>query len=196
MAPAATTGLRERKKAQTRRALQDTAVVLFAEQGFDHTTVEEIADACDVSPRTFFRYFASKEDVLFATADERLQSLLDALAARPPDEPPLRSMREAALQLVPDYTDDREQLVTRKRIVAETESLRSRGLERQLGWDDAVTDALRRRLSPGEESLELRLVASVASATLRAALHTWLEVGGDLRGTIDAAFDRVSAGLG
>jgi AcrR family transcriptional regulator len=196
MAPATATGLRERKKAQTRRALQDTAVALFARQGFDHTTVEEIADACDVSPRTFFRYFASKEDVLFATADERLRALLDALAARPPGEPPLRSMREAALQLVPDYTSHRDQLATRKRIVAETESLRSHGLERQLGWDDAVTEALRQRLPAGEESLELRLVASVASATLRAALHTWLEVGGDLRATIDEAFDRVSAGLG
>ena len=163
--------LRERKKAKTRKALADTATELFAEQGFDHTTVEEIAEACDVSPRTFFRYFSSKEDVLFAVGDQRLRELLDAIASRPSGEPPLRSMREAALSLVPEYTSNRAQLTTRKRIIAETQSLRSRGLERQLGWEDAVTDALGQRMTDaGPAGIELRLVASVSTATLRAAL--------------------------
>ena len=188
--------LRERKKAKTRKALADTATELFAEQGFDHTTVEEIAEACDVSPRTFFRYFSSKEDVLFAVGDQRLRELLDAIASRPSGEPPLRSMREAALSLVPEYTSNRAQLTTRKRIIAETQSLRSRGLERQLGWEDAVTDALGQRMTDaGPAGMELRLVASVTTATLRAALHTWLEADGDLATLIDDAFDRLSQGL-
>jgi AcrR family transcriptional regulator len=188
--------LRERKKAKTRKVLADTATELFAEQGFDHTTVEEIAEACDVSPRTFFRYFASKEDVLFAVGDERLRQLLDAIASRPSGEPPLRSMREAALSLVPEYTSERARLITRKRIIAETQTLRSRGLERQLGWEDAVTDALGQRITDaGPAGIELRLVASVTTATLRAALHTWLEAGGDLATLIDDAFDRLSRGL-
>jgi AcrR family transcriptional regulator len=188
--------LRERKKAKTRKALADTATELFADQGFDHTTVEEIAEACDVSPRTFFRYFSSKEDVLFAMGDQRLRELLDAIASRPSGEPPLRSMREAALSLVPEYTSNRAQLTTRKRIIAETQSLRSRGLERQLGWEDAVTDALGQRMTDaGPAGIELRLVASVTTATLRAALHTWLEAGGNLATLIDDAFDRLSRGL-
>jgi AcrR family transcriptional regulator len=188
--------LRERKKAKTRKVLADTATELFAEQGFDHTTVEAIAEACDVSPRTFFRYFSSKEDVLFAAGDERLRQLLDAIASRTSGEAPLRSMREAALSLVPEYTSDRAQLITRKRIIAETPSLRSRGLERQLGWEDAVTDALGQRITgAGPATIELRLVASVTTATLRAALHTWLEAGGDLATLIDDAFDRLSRGL-
>jgi AcrR family transcriptional regulator len=188
--------LRERKKAKTRKVLADTATELFAEQGFDHTTVEEIAEACDVSPRTFFRYFASKEDVLFAVGDERLRQLLDAIASRPSGEAPLRSMREAALSLVPEYTSERARLITRKRIIAETQTLRSRGLERQLGWEDAVTDALGQRITDaGPAGIELRLVASVTTATLRAALHTWLEAGGDLASLIDDAFDRLSRGL-
>jgi AcrR family transcriptional regulator len=188
--------LRERKKAKTRKVLADTATELFAEQGFDHTTVEEIAEACDVSPRTFFRYFASKEDVLFAVGDERLRQLLDAIASRPSGEAPLRSMREAALSLVPEYTSERARLITRKRIIAETQTLRSRGLERQLGWEDAVTDALGQRITDaGPGGIELRLVASVTTATLRAALHTWLEAGGDLATLIDDAFDRLSRGL-
>jgi AcrR family transcriptional regulator len=188
--------LRERKKAKTRKVLADTATELFAEQGFDHTTVEEIAEACDVSPRTFFRYFASKEDVLFAVGNERLRQLLDAIASRPSGEAPLRSMREAALSLVPEYTSERARLITRKRIIAETQTLRSRGLERQLGWEDAVTDALGQRITDaGPAGIELRLVASVTTATLRAALHTWLEAGGDLATLIDDAFDRLSRGL-
>jgi hypothetical protein len=105
-------------------------------------------------------------------------------------------MREAALSLVPEYTSDRAQLTTRKRITAETQSLRSRGLERQLGWEDAVTDVLGQRLTDaGPATIELRLVASVATATLRAALHTWLEAGGDLAALINEAFDRLSRGL-
>jgi AcrR family transcriptional regulator len=188
--------LRERKKAKTRKALADAATGLFAAQGFDHTTVEEIAEACDVSPRTFFRYFSSKEDVLFAAGDERLRQLLDAIANQPSGEAPLRSMREAALSLVPQYMSDRAQLITRKRIIAETQSLRSRGLERQLGWEDAVTDALAQRITDsGPAGIELRLVASVTTATLRAALHTWLEAEGDLATLIDDAFDRLSRGL-
>jgi AcrR family transcriptional regulator len=188
--------LRERKKAKTRKVLADTATELFAEQGFDHTTVEAIAEACEVSPRTFFRYFSSKEDVLFAAGDERLRQLLDVIASRPSGEAPLRSMREAALSLVPEFTSDRAQLITRKRITAETQSLRSRGLERQLGWEDAVTDAFGKRITDaGPATIELRLVASVTTATLRAALHTWLEAGGDLATLIDDAFDRLSRGL-
>src|ERR1700746_1078832 len=81
------TGLRERKKARTREALQESAMARFATQGFEGTTVEEIAEACEVSPRTFFRYFATKEDVLFVDAAVRRERLLAVIAERPPGEP-------------------------------------------------------------------------------------------------------------
>ena len=80
-------GLRERKKARTREALQEAAMERFARQGFDGTTVEEIAEACEVSPRTFFRYFPTKEDVLFADAAARRERLLEVIAERPVEEP-------------------------------------------------------------------------------------------------------------
>jgi AcrR family transcriptional regulator len=90
-------GLRERKKLRTRRTIVDTAHVLFAEQGYDATTVEAIAAGADVSVRTFFRYFAGKEDVALAPLDEVGDLALDALRRRPADEPPLAALRAAAL---------------------------------------------------------------------------------------------------
>src|SRR6476661_3304092 len=104
-------GLRERKKARTREALHDAAMDLFSRHGFDGTTVEEIADACEVSPRTFFRYFPTKEDVLFADADARRDRLLAVLAERPAAEPAFAALCAAMRTLTADYRDDRDALV-------------------------------------------------------------------------------------
>jgi AcrR family transcriptional regulator len=191
-------GLRERKKAMTRRALQDAALELFTRQGFEHTTVDEIADACDISPRTFFRYFAAKEDVLFGDADERRTELVETISARPAGEPLLRSVREAMLALASDYEHDRPRLVAKSEIMARNATLRSRGVERQRDWEVALTDALQRR-DAGEGAassmLELRLVAAVATAALRAACDTWVAEGGELRPIVAEAFDRLATGL-
>jgi AcrR family transcriptional regulator len=190
-------GLRERKKARMRDDLRAAATDLFVRQGFDHTTVEAIAAACDVSPRTFFRYFPTKEDVLFGDSDERCQELLQRLAARPPQEGPFEAVRAAFEGLVDEYSDDRGRLLMRKRILHETPSLRTWHLERQQSWDQEIVAALRER--PGIEQkspMELRLVAGGAMAALRAALDTWLEDGGDLGELVDQAFVRVGAGLG
>jgi AcrR family transcriptional regulator len=92
-------GRRERKKQRTRKALVDAAFTLFAEKGFDATTVEEIADAVDVSSRTFFRYFASKEDVALTFQEEQVRVLLGLLAARPPDEPILTALHRTVVEI-------------------------------------------------------------------------------------------------
>ena len=95
-------GRRERKKHQTREALQEAARRLFAEQGYDATTVKEIADAADVAERTFFRYFAAKEDLLLPDLVARFQAFERATAARPAGEPPLTAVREAAIEVFCD----------------------------------------------------------------------------------------------
>ncbi|MEV6795652.1 TetR family transcriptional regulator [Streptomyces sp. NPDC051320] len=97
-APGAPTGLRERKKQRTRDALLRAALELFTTQGYERTTVDEIADAVDVSQRTFFRYFANKEEVAFAVQDVVDSYYATALRARPPEESPFEAMRNAVLQ--------------------------------------------------------------------------------------------------
>ncbi|MCO6007617.1 TetR family transcriptional regulator [Actinoallomurus purpureus] len=93
-------GRRERKKQRTREALVDSAFQLFAEKGFEATTVEEIADAVDVSSRTFFRYFASKEDVLRTFQDEQFGAVKAAFSARPSDEPVITAVHHAAVSMI------------------------------------------------------------------------------------------------
>lgn len=92
-------GRRERKKQRTREALIDAAFELFQAKGFDATTVEEIADAVDVSSRTFFRYFASKEDLPLTVQEEQLQAVLAALESRPPEEPVVTALRNATVSI-------------------------------------------------------------------------------------------------
>ncbi len=196
-------GLRERKKAMTRRALEDAALELFARQGFEHTTVDEIADACNISPRTYFRYFATKEDVLFGdtggNSDARRAELVETISARPAGEPLLRSVREAMLTLTSHLEHDRPLLVAKSKIMAANPMLRTRSVERQRDWEAAITEALQRRDAvdgAARSLLELRLLAGVATAALRAACDTWVADGGELRPLVSEAFDRLAAGLG
>jgi AcrR family transcriptional regulator len=86
---------RERKKRQTRDALVRAGLALFNAKGYEHTTVREITDAVDVSERTFFRYFASKEDLALSFARDSTDSLIRELAARPSAEPPFAALRNA-----------------------------------------------------------------------------------------------------
>lgn len=191
-------GLRERKKEKTRLALETAALELFAEKGFDGTTVDEIAEACDISPRTFFRYYSTKEDVLFANGDERLAALLAELARRPPDELPIRAVQAAFIATTDAYAQDRERLALRSRIFDSSSGLRSHKFERQQSWEEAVTAALVARdqlATTKTPDLQLRLVAGASMACLRAALHEWLESGGELPALVDAGFDYLVDGL-
>ena len=191
--------LRERKKLKTREALQDAALQLFAEKGFDHTTIEEIVEACEMSPRTFFRYFPNKESVLLGDSDQKCALLVSALSDRPLEESPMRAVRECVLATLGGLGHDRERLLVHARIIEETPNLRVYKIESQQTWEEALFDALRARdelgSTPAHSEFELRLIASTSVAALRAALETWLADGGDLMELARSAFDNIAAGL-
>ncbi|NUP21313.1 MAG: TetR family transcriptional regulator [Streptomyces sp.] len=90
--------LRERKKQRTREALLRTALELFTTQGYEHTTVDDIADAVEVSQRTFFRYFAGKEEAALALQELTVEHFLHAVRERPPRETPMEALRQAVLE--------------------------------------------------------------------------------------------------
>jgi AcrR family transcriptional regulator len=196
----AAVGLRERKKARTREALKDAAMELFTRHGFDGTTVEEIADACEVSPRTFFRYFPTKEDVLFADTEARRERLLAVLADQPSGAPPFAAIHTAMRALALDYRDDRAALVARSKIVEGSPQLQAYKAEQQHGWEAAVVDALERRPAPvGERATrtELQLLTAVATAAMRVSLDQWIAdaAGPDLDAVLDRAFARLASGF-
>src|SRR5687768_15977154 len=117
------TGLRERKKQRTREAIVENALRLFEERGFDQTTIADIAEAADIAPRTFFGYFPSKEDVVFADFPVYLDALAARLRDRDRSETAIDAMRAWMASLLEeiDLSDDRERC--RKRLIGESEAL-------------------------------------------------------------------------
>src|ERR1700733_9776826 len=113
-------GLRERKKQQTREKIEHVALQLFAERGYDHPTLAEIAEAADVSPRTIFAYFQSKEDILFCDEPLLYERLERILRERPSDATTVDALRE----FVSSFDEFDENASLRKRIIGASEGLR------------------------------------------------------------------------
>ena len=184
--------LRQRKRARTRAALIAAALELFERQGYEATTIDEIAAAADVSPRTFFRYFATKEEV--ALGDDLGHEIIALIAARPAAEPMLESVRRVisdGLALISE--DDREALLARLRIVYRTPSLRARRWEFQLemGRISGAILAERRGLQP--DDLASRVTAAAAFTAIEVAMDHWQQQDGreDLGAVLDAAIDHL-----
>lgn len=200
-------GLRERKKARTRLLIERAALELFATRGFAETTIEDIAAACEVSPRTFFRYFATKHDVLYADSDRRLVAMVADITARAGYQPPFEAVRQAVVAMIDAYLADVDSLALHSRVLVRNAGAYTESLERQHVWEQAVYGALADAgASPSTTTLELRLIAATATAALRAATQAW-EAGHAASATdphspqpsldelIRYTFDRVAGGL-
>lgn len=191
-----TAGLRERKKERTRQAIAEVALDLFESRGFDQTTVDDIAAAADVSPRTFFRYFASKDEAVFERADDVQRAFSTMLASRPTDEPLLVSLREIGKALLADEMVDAVRLRRVLTLVAAEPALRSRynGLLDVIERELAAWAADRLRVPVND--LRPRLIAAIVLAARRVATDTWLETpGDDLADHVTRAIDLLAAGL-
>lgn len=182
------TGLRERKKAQTRRTIQEQALRLFLSQGYDNTTVDEIARAAGVSSMTFFRHFPTKESVV--ESDDYDPLIASLIEQRPPEEAPLAALHHAlGAGLAAVYATDRDALLVRTRLILRTPALRARLWENQHATEQMLTKALAAR-SGQEPDLPLRVIAAAALAALTATLAIWVEGDGEahLPNLVDEAF--------
>jgi len=129
------TGLRERKKAKTRAAIREHAMRLFEQQGYAATTVDQIAEAADVSPSTFFRYFPTKEDVVLA--DDYDPIVVTALRAQPADLDPVEAIRRSLRELFGQLTEEQwEQERRRQQLIHTVPDLRMR---HQQQYAEAIT---------------------------------------------------------
>ncbi|MFH8367548.1 TetR family transcriptional regulator [Streptomyces sp. NPDC018031] len=175
-------GLRERKKLRTRNSLTRAALELFTEQGYEHTTVDEIAAAVDVSQRTFFRYFSNKEEVAFAVQDVTDAHILASLCARPADEAPFTALRHAALSAWESFGDAIETVVPidlhlrMYQLIESTPALLAVHLRRAAEMEERLACEIARR-----EGLDVdadprpRLVVAALSGVIRVAGRIWGE---------------------
>jgi AcrR family transcriptional regulator len=193
-ASAAKPGLRERKKQKTREAIQREAMRLFRKNGYEETTIEQIAAAVEISPSTFFNYFPSKEDVvLYDVYDPMIATLL---AARPPDEPLSQAIRAVLTTIGTELEKDREVVYARSRLVVEVPDLRARvweEVERAQAFLGAVVAS---RTGRDPEDFEIRVVMMSLVAAMLEATREWVRNDGkeDLSGLLSRAFDLVDGG--
>jgi AcrR family transcriptional regulator len=157
-------GLRERKKQQTRETIARVALRLFAERGYDHTTLADIAEAADVSPRTIFAYYEGKEEILFCDEASILERLNEALDQRPPGTTTVDAIRDFLGSLPPPD----EASMLRKKVVMTTPSLQAKIRARHAEVEPLLTRSIARDLGAGPDDLRARL----AAASLLAAFET------------------------
>ena len=190
-------GLRERKKRERRRCIEDAAIGLFEEHGFDGTTIEQIAAAADIAPRTFFYYFPTKEDVVLADYASRLERIVSELGERPESEPPWEALRASFLAVAADYEAARDDLVRRFTIMADNATVYARSLQLQAGWEDALAEVLHQRADQKTENLESRLLAASALACMRSSLRHWILTGHTtaLPALVHTCFGQLADGL-
>jgi AcrR family transcriptional regulator len=189
-------GLRDRKKAATRRALQEQALRLFLAKGYETTTVQEISAAAGVSHMTFFRYFPTKEDVVLA--DEYDPVVLELVRQRPATEPDIDKIQHALLKgLRQVYETDRDAIFERTRLILRTPALRARLWQNQAETQELLVHALS-TADGTEATLERRVLASACLAAVTSAILNWVEEGGrtDLPAVVENAFSALDRAFG
>ncbi|WP_433372178.1 TetR/AcrR family transcriptional regulator [Streptosporangium sp. CA-115845] len=172
--------LRERKRQRTRQAIVEAAVELFEEHGYERTTVADIAEAAEIGTRTFFSYFASKEELLFPESDSRITAAVEAIATRGPEDRPA----DVLLRALRNVNRDSDEMVSRVaalrlRLIRSVPAVRGRGLQLQL---DAQREIARHLCAAYPDELDEVGAAALVGAFVGAvtgALQVLLETAGD-----------------
>jgi AcrR family transcriptional regulator len=192
--PPSSATLQERKHEFVRGELASAAWGLFAEKGYEATTVAEIAETAGVSRRTFFRYYASKEDVLVETSDEFAEDMLAAVARRPPTESPIAAIRHAIVPVLEASLADRERSRAIIRLLRESPSLRRAMLDRHARMEErlALQIAGRMGVDPLRDSTPA-LAAFLTRALIDTAFNVWYDQEReDVVGLVDELFARLA----
>ncbi len=194
-----TAGLRERKKARTRRALTAAAIRLSIEQGGpDRVTVEEISEAADVSPRTFFNYFSSKEEAILGVDPDGRSAMRVELELRPPEETPIEALRAALLSTAEVIEEDAELWAHRLQLVREHPSLFPGYVASFADFERGLVEAMATRLDLDPDTdLYPTVVVAAALTVMRVTVRHWQSHDGALSVVelFDLAFDQLADGL-
>jgi AcrR family transcriptional regulator len=188
----AESGRREQKREATRRRLTRAAQRLFAAQGVDGTTVDEIAAAAGVSRRTFFHYFASKEDVVLSRHEDFERVLLDAVRTAPPQAALLAVAEEAMVAALEQF--DAEEARVLEQLKRDAPALRERDQGKYERLERALAGALAERAGAPADDLRVRLDAMLIAGVLRVGSAGWVEAasaGGSVRGYVRELLDAV-----
>jgi AcrR family transcriptional regulator len=187
--PGSYSDMRSRKKARTRLAIQDAALDLFADQGYDETTVDQIAQRADVSASTFFRYFGTKADIILNDHDSQLTDLCIAVRNQPANVRDVEAVRRA-LQAAWVPNIDPVRTIRTERAVARSASLCGIAYNVGRGWMDAVAAALADRRGDPDALEECLLIARTALGVFGGATEQWVsgEASEDFGTLIDQGF--------
>lgn len=189
-------GLRERKKIKTRTAIRDATYALIKEQGYDATTIEQIAERAEVSPSTVFRYFPTKEDIVLT--DEYDPLMLEELRARPASESWLDSVRYVLHRSMDELLAvDPEAVRIRAHLAVQIPAVRARMIESMSATGRLLRGAIAERHGLDADSLEVRVYAMSLVGGLMEANITWAEndCRDELRDLVDRALDVIEHGL-
>jgi AcrR family transcriptional regulator len=185
-------GLRERKKQKTRWSIQEHALRLFQEQGYEQTTVDQIAAAAEISPSTFFRYFKTKEDVVIE--DEYDPLLLRLIAEQPADRPPLAALREVLRTAFSTMSkEELAKIYQRTRLQMSVPALRMRMLDGFSGNLDMLAGAFAKQAGRDAGDFLVRVFAGAVTGAMLVAIFTWVQDGG--KGNLGELMDRALAEL-
>lgn len=181
LASAEPASLRERKKQRTKDALVDAAFALFQSKGFDATTIDEIADAVEISPRTFFRYFESKQDVALTLIDRQFAVIYESLAARPAHEPVLTALRHCVVDMIRAGEEgtagfDANRFTDTQKLVSSCPAIHARSMEVCAFKLEELAGHIAKRMGV-DATTDPRptLVAAVATTAVQTAMAAWRE---------------------
>jgi AcrR family transcriptional regulator len=188
-------GLRERKKARTRAAIREHALRLFREQGYYATTVEQIAEAAEVSPSTFFRYFPTKEDVVLQDDFDVLG--METFRAQPAEMSPIAAFRAATAQMIGTLTpEELDRFRETTALTMTVPEVRARALDEFARTIEQIAAAVAQRTGRSPDDFVVRNLAGAVVGVIMSATMPWEEVPtADMFERIDTALANLEAGF-